>query len=190
MTGEWPSGVLTCVAVEGRFLQADNGSELREQARAAAADGADAVLVSHGALGDPIVLAAGLADCVPQTWLSVRLGLAQDGRHPAMLARDMTGLDLVSGGRSVLCFQPPFTDELAEAIRLCRALWRAGAVQSDGPRFPARAPAARARPMSEASPQIGLELVTGAEIPASFDGLTDLLVRATPDPAIYDMERV
>lgn len=190
MTEELRRGALICVAVEGRLLEAESGPELRQRAVAAAADGADAVLVSHDVLGDPIVLAGGLVDTVPETWVGVRLGLAQDGRHPAMLARDMTSLDLVSGGRSILCFLPPFTDELAEAIGLCRALWRGGAVQSDGPRFPAQAPGARARPASDASPLIGLDLTTGAVVPASFGELADLLVRPTPDPGICDMERV
>ena len=101
-----------------------------------ATQGAAAVFLSSGPLGDPVVLAAGLADLVPELLLGARIDLSADGRHPAMLARDVTSLDLVCGGRSVLCFAPPFTDELAEAISLCRAMWRAGEVVARGPQLP------------------------------------------------------
>ena len=160
MTGEPRPGVLVCVAVEGRFLQGDTVRELREQAFSAEASGAAAVFVSPSALGDPVVLAAGLSTAVPEAKLGVRLEFGRDGRHPAMLARDLTGLDLVSGGRSVLCFEPPFGDELAEAIALCRAMWHEGVVASEGPLFPGvrsrhpgetaerGEPAGRARPHS------------------------------------------
>ncbi len=189
MTEKSRLGVLVCVAVEGHFLQAANVTELRERALRATRDGAAAVVVSQGPLGDPIVLAAGLASSVPETWLGARFALPKDGRHPAMLARDMTSLDLVTGGRSALCFEPPFTDELAEAIALCRALWRPGAVESDGPRFPAHAPATRARPLGESSPLVGLDLTTGESVPSSFNHLADLLLRPTEDPTICEMER-
>ena len=66
-----------------------------------------------------------------------------------MLARDITSLDLVCGGRSVLCFAPPFGDSLEEAISVCRALWRAGEAVNEGPRFPVRAAANRSRPVGE-----------------------------------------
>ena len=153
-----PVGALVCVAVDARFLQAGDMAGLRTEAVRAAADGAQVLFVSPGDLGDPFVLAAGLAPRVPGVLLGVRLGLAEDGRHPAMLAREVTSLDLVCGGRSVLCFGPPFDDQLAEAIALCRAMWREGEADERGPalpgagrRQPARArrrgePTGRARP--------------------------------------------
>ena len=119
--------------MDGRFLQAGDVAGLRAQAVSAEAQGAGVLFVSEGPLGDPIVLAAGLGPSVPRVLLGARLGLAPDGRHPALLARDMTSLDLVCGGRSVLCFTPPFDDRLAEAITLCRAMWQDGEVASDGP---------------------------------------------------------
>ncbi len=95
-----------------------------------------------------------------------------------MLARDLTSLDLVCGGRSVLCFAPPFTEPLAEAIILCRAL------VAGGGGGPARArasrsarPANRARPAGEGSPLIALDLSAGDEVPAFLAGAADLLLR-------------
>jgi hypothetical protein len=190
MTGESCPSVLVCVAVEGHFLQGDTVRELREQAFNAMAAGAAGVFVSQGAIGDPVVVAAGLSTSVPDALLGVRIELARDGRHPAMLARDLTSLDLVSDGRSVLCFEPPFTEELAEAIALCRALWREGVVASEGPRFPAHAPVTRARPLHEAGPLVALDLTSGDSVPPSFRGLADLLLHPTPDPLVCKMERV
>jgi alkanesulfonate monooxygenase SsuD/methylene tetrahydromethanopterin reductase-like flavin-dependent oxidoreductase (luciferase family) len=182
------------VAVEGRFLQADDVAGLREEAAAAEAQGATAVFLSAGPLGDPIVLAAGLEDVVPEMLLGARISLGgQSERHPAMLARDMTSLDLVCGGRSVLCFAPPFTDELAEAISLCRALWRgAGELATDGPSFPVRAAANRTRPAGEGSPLVALDLTEGDELPAALAGgagVVDLLLRPTDDAAVCRLER-
>jgi alkanesulfonate monooxygenase SsuD/methylene tetrahydromethanopterin reductase-like flavin-dependent oxidoreductase (luciferase family) len=193
MTWETRLGVLVCDAVEGRFLQAGTMAELRSQALGAQGGGAAAVFVGPGPLGDPIVLAAGLAGSVLDVQVGVRLGLTEDGRHPAMLARELTSLDLVCQGRSVVCFEPPFAEPLAEAISLCRELWRSGAVARDGPHFPAQAPASRARPMSEEAPLVGLDLTAGHASPGSLSelvDLVDLVLRPTPDPMVCRMERV
>jgi alkanesulfonate monooxygenase SsuD/methylene tetrahydromethanopterin reductase-like flavin-dependent oxidoreductase (luciferase family) len=177
--------------VEGRFLQADDVAGLREEAVRADAQGAAAVFVSAGPLGDPIVLAAGLHDTVPEMLLGARITLsAAEERHPAMLARDMASLDLVCGGRSVLCFSPPFTDELAEAISLCRALWGAGELATDGPAFPVRAAANRTRPAGEGSPLVALDLTGGDELPTALAaGAVDLVLRPTADSAVCRLER-
>ena len=98
-----------------------------------------------------------------------------------MLARELTSLDLVCGGRSILCFAPPFAEPLAEAITLCRALWREGEVASDGPQFPVRARRNRARPAGEHSPLIALDL-TGGDEAGSLGGPVDLVLRPTADP--------
>ena len=103
---------------------------------------------------------------MPDLLLGARIELGPTERHPAMLARDLTSLDLACGGRSVLCFAPPFTEELAEAAPLCRALWQAGEVVSDGPHFPVRAAANRTRPAGERSPLIAFDLTAGDELPA------------------------
>jgi alkanesulfonate monooxygenase SsuD/methylene tetrahydromethanopterin reductase-like flavin-dependent oxidoreductase (luciferase family) len=186
-------GALICLAMRGRFLLAGDVAGLRAQARQAAAQGADAVFVPTGPLGDPVVLAAGLSSVVPGPLLGVRTEPGSGDRHPALLARDMTSLDLVCGGRSVLCFGPPFDERLAETVSVCRGLWRAGEFVSDGPLFPVRAPANRARPMGERSPLIAFDLTVGDEPPASMVGVADLLLRTDsddPDPAVCRLEPV
>jgi alkanesulfonate monooxygenase SsuD/methylene tetrahydromethanopterin reductase-like flavin-dependent oxidoreductase (luciferase family) len=164
--------------VEGRFLQAVDLADLRRQATRAAGEGAAAVFLRSGPLGDPIVLAAGLATLVPDLLLGARIELGPEERHPAMLARDLTSLDRACGGRSVLCFAPPFTEQLAEAALLCRALWEAGEVVDDGPHFPVRAAVNRARPAGDRSPLIAFDLTAGDELPDYLVGAGDLRLRA------------
>jgi hypothetical protein len=186
--------------VEGRFLEADSTAALRAQAGEAHAAGATAVFVRAGSLGDPVVLAAGIADAAPGLQVGVCIALADDGRHPAMLARELTSLDLVCAGRSVLCFAPPFTADLPEAVRLCRALWGDGAVSSEGPAFPAQAPASRARPATAGSPRVALDLTAldpsgraagGTSGLAEFEelvALADIVLRPTETPGVCEME--
>ncbi len=176
--------------MEARFIEAGDGPELRAEAVRAEAQGAAAVFMGSGPLGDPVVLAAGLADLVPRLLLGARIDLAADGRHPAMLARDLTSLDLVCGGRSVLCFAPPFTDELAEAISLCRAMWRAGDVVGEGPFFPVRVALNRARPAGEGSPRIALDLTAGDQPPDDLAGTADFLLHPTDLSAVSRLETV
>jgi alkanesulfonate monooxygenase SsuD/methylene tetrahydromethanopterin reductase-like flavin-dependent oxidoreductase (luciferase family) len=177
--------------VEGRFLQAADAAGLQADAARAGAEGAAAVFVSAGPLGDPIVQAAGLAPTVRELLLGARVQLERDGRHPALLARDLTSLDLVCGGRSVLCFIPPFATPLAEAILLCRALWHSGETQHEGPCFPVQAAANRARPAGEGSPLIALDLSAGDELPSFLAGAADLILRpGAANPDACRMERV
>jgi alkanesulfonate monooxygenase SsuD/methylene tetrahydromethanopterin reductase-like flavin-dependent oxidoreductase (luciferase family) len=177
--------------VDGRFLAAGGATGLRAQAARAAAEGAAAVFVSEDGIGDPVVLAAGLGPALPGLLLGARVRFDPARRHPALLARDLAGLDLVCGGRSVLCFVPPFTEDLPEAVSLCRALWREGEARHDGPRFPVRAAANRTRPRHEGSPLVALDLTAGDEVPAPLAGVPDLLLRPAPDdPAACRLERV
>lgn len=148
------------------------------------------MFLGSGPLGDPVVLAAGLADLVPGLLLGARIDLRADGRHPAMLARDVTSLDLVCRGRSILCFAPPFTGELAEAISLCRAMWRAGEVVSAGPNFAVQAAPDRARPAGEGSPRIAIDLTGGDGPPDDVAGRVDLFLYPTAVPAVCRLERM
>jgi alkanesulfonate monooxygenase SsuD/methylene tetrahydromethanopterin reductase-like flavin-dependent oxidoreductase (luciferase family) len=163
--------------VEGRFLRAHDTAGLRAEATRAGAEGAAAVFVGRSSLGDPIVLAAGLAPEVPRVLLGARVELGREERHPAVLARDITCLDLVCGGRSVLCFAPPFTEPLAEAIMLCRALWLPGQEVHGGPHFPVQPAANRARPLGGRSPLIALDLSAGDPLPDFLAGAADVLLR-------------
>jgi alkanesulfonate monooxygenase SsuD/methylene tetrahydromethanopterin reductase-like flavin-dependent oxidoreductase (luciferase family) len=154
---------------------------LQAEAAKAGAEGAAALFLSESALGDPIVLAAGLAGGVPRVLLGARVELGPTERHPAMLARDITCLDLVCGGRSVLCFAPPFTEPLPEAIALCRALWMPGEAVRAGPHFPVRAAANRARPAAGQYPLIALDLSAGGALPDFLVGAADLLLWPTAE---------
>ncbi|HVT42068.1 MAG TPA: hypothetical protein VHD39_03725 [Acidimicrobiales bacterium] len=188
--------------MEAHLLEAGDVATLREQAERAAAGGAAAVFVTEGPLGDPFVLAAGLAAGLPagaggpEVRIGVRLTFSGDSRHPAMLARDATSLDLVCGGRSIVCFAPPFEESLGEVIPLCRALWREGEVVSEGAdvRFPVHAARNRARPAGGGadSPWLALDLSGGDEVPASLRAwvaAVDVVLRPAADPAVCVMER-
>jgi alkanesulfonate monooxygenase SsuD/methylene tetrahydromethanopterin reductase-like flavin-dependent oxidoreductase (luciferase family) len=97
-------------------------------------------------------------------------------RHPPMLARAISGLDVISGGRAVLgvgagwsdaehsTFGIPFPsarprlDLLEDACRMLKALWEADdAIELEG-RFPLRGASLRPRPIQRAVPL----LVAGA----------------------------
>ncbi len=176
--------------MDGRFLQANDAAGLLAEASRAEAEGAAAVFLRAGELGDPIVLAAGLAPAVPRVLLGARIELDRRERHPAMLARDITSLDLICGGRSVLCFAPPFADSLEEAIAVCRALWRSGEAICDGPLYPVRAAPNRSRPLGETGPLIALDLTRGEGVSRSLAGTADLVLRPADTSAVCSMERV
>jgi alkanesulfonate monooxygenase SsuD/methylene tetrahydromethanopterin reductase-like flavin-dependent oxidoreductase (luciferase family) len=134
---------------------------LRAEAARAQQEGVGAVLLARGPLGDPFVLLAGLSGAVPDVLLGVQVVLGgEDGeeRHPALLAREATSLDLVDGGRTVLCFGPPFGEGLGEAIELCRAMWREGTAVTDGPVYPVPGAVNRPMPASARSPLIAVDL--------------------------------
>lgn len=139
-------------------LQATDLDGLRAEAVEAKEEGAKAVMIGPGPLGDPFVLLAGLSDAVPGLTLAARIVLGEDGRHPTLLAREATSLDLVDGGRTVLCLGPPFGKGLDEAIGICRAMWREGAATSDGPVYPVADALNRPGPAGDDSPLIALDL--------------------------------
>jgi alkanesulfonate monooxygenase SsuD/methylene tetrahydromethanopterin reductase-like flavin-dependent oxidoreductase (luciferase family) len=177
-----------CDAVEGRFLSEVDVPGLVAAARRAQADGVDVVFLTDDALGDAIVLAAGLA---PSTdaglLLGVRTGLGdRPHRHPTVLAREMTTLDHVSEGRSTLAFRGPFAGLLAEAtgeaITLCREMWRTGTATSAGPYYPAAGAINRPLPARPGGPPIALDLTEtetetdGAGPPPELLALVDLVL--------------
>jgi hypothetical protein len=178
--------------VEGRFLQADHVAGLRAAAGQAEADGADALFVSEGVLGDPFVLAAVLSVSVPRALLGARVVSPPQGRHPTLLARETTSLDLVCDGRSVLCFKPPFGEELPEAIALCRSMWRDGTATSTGPAFPVPGAVNLPGPADAGSPLVALDLTDAdhMSVPPGLHGEADLLLLPADDPAVCRLERV
>jgi alkanesulfonate monooxygenase SsuD/methylene tetrahydromethanopterin reductase-like flavin-dependent oxidoreductase (luciferase family) len=143
-------------------------------------------------LGDAFVLAAALSVSVPRMLLGARVGSPPRGRHPTLLARETTSLDLVCDGRSVLCFTPPFGDELPEAIALCRSMWRDGTATSPGPAFPVPGAVNLPRPAGAQSPAVALDLTdpSHGRVPPGLLGVPDLLLLPTDDPVICRLERV
>jgi alkanesulfonate monooxygenase SsuD/methylene tetrahydromethanopterin reductase-like flavin-dependent oxidoreductase (luciferase family) len=180
--------------VDGRSLRvlgAEDVAGLRAEALRAAQEGVEVVLVGEGPLGDPFVLLAGLGDAVPELWLGARVVLGPEERHPALLAREATSLDLVYGGRTVLCFAPPFGEGLEEAMGLCREMWREGTVTSDGPVYPVAGARNRPQPAGQGSPLLALDLTgPGArEEAGGAAALADMVVVADGDGAVYRLER-
>jgi alkanesulfonate monooxygenase SsuD/methylene tetrahydromethanopterin reductase-like flavin-dependent oxidoreductase (luciferase family) len=175
-------------------LQAENLVALRAEAVRAEEEGFEAVLMGPGPLGDPFVLLAGLCDAVPGLTLAARVVLGEDGRHPTLLAREATSLDLVDGGRTVLCFAPPFGKGLDEAIGICRAMWQEGTATNEGPVYPVADALNRPGPAAEGSPLLALDLTgPGARDEAGGSAaLADMLVvrGKTGDGAVLRLERV
>jgi alkanesulfonate monooxygenase SsuD/methylene tetrahydromethanopterin reductase-like flavin-dependent oxidoreductase (luciferase family) len=113
--------------------------------------------------------------------LGVRVGLSDTERHPALLAREATSLDLVCNGRTMLCFLPPFNDGVGEAIALCRALWRDGVAEHGGPEYPVAGAVNRPRPLGR-GPLVALDVTEAhATPPARILAATDLLLRPTDE---------
>jgi hypothetical protein len=56
-----------------------------------------------------------------------------------------------------------------------------GELVTDGPRFPVRAAANRARPTGEGSPLVALDLVGGEEPPASLLEAVDMVLLPRPE---------
>jgi alkanesulfonate monooxygenase SsuD/methylene tetrahydromethanopterin reductase-like flavin-dependent oxidoreductase (luciferase family) len=186
-----------CGPVEGLFLDAPDLSALRASAEQARLARADVLFLTDGPLGDAIALAAGLAATVPDVLFGVRTALgAQPHRHPTILARDMTTLDLVTGGRALLAFMRPFTAAVGEAISLCRNMWREGIAVSEGPHFPVVGAINRPLPMRPTGPPIALDLTDGAVPEDALLAACDLVLwpadAATPGwlPAAVEVCRV
>jgi alkanesulfonate monooxygenase SsuD/methylene tetrahydromethanopterin reductase-like flavin-dependent oxidoreductase (luciferase family) len=174
-----------CDAVEGRFLQAADASGLWAAAALAEEEGAGAVFLADGPIGDAITLAGGLGVRHRSVLLGVLVTLSPTRqRHPTVLAREMTTLDHVCAGRSVLAFTPPFGDDVAEAAQLCRAMWRQGTAVSQGPHYAVPGAVNQPRPPSDASPQLALDLTDGTAAPPGLAELVDLLLRPTDRPGV------
>ena len=176
-----------CDGVEGLFLDDLELDALQAGAAQARNRGIDAVFVTDGPLGDAIVLAAGLAARTPDLLFGVRYGLGPlPHRHPTILAREMTTLDHVSGGRALLAFMGPFTDATSEAIVLCREMWSMGIGVSEGPHFPAVGAINRPLPRTPDGPPVALDLTDGSVPDDAHLSACDLVLvplgGAPPDP--------
>jgi alkanesulfonate monooxygenase SsuD/methylene tetrahydromethanopterin reductase-like flavin-dependent oxidoreductase (luciferase family) len=148
----------------------------------AAADGMSAIFLTTGPLGDAITLAAALGVATPEILLGIRTNLGTEPhRHPTVLARDMTALDLVSGGRALLAFAAPFSDAVGEAMELCRSMWRQGIAASEGPHYPVAGAINRPPPRQVGGPRLALDLTDGTPAGAALMRQADLLLVPASD---------
>lgn len=110
----------------------DDLARWRAVATSAEEAGFGAVWVS-GDRCDPCVLAGGLVPATTSVVLGVVVELA-GGRHPSVLARDLTGLDVLCGGRSavLLDVSAEEAERLDDAVRICRALFDGDVVHVSG----------------------------------------------------------
>lgn len=108
-------------------------AEWREAAAAAEGAGFDSVWLAPGGC-DPCTLAGALAAVTGSITLGVVSSVGPEDRNPSVLARDLTGLDVLSGGRAaVLLEADPAT--AAEAVAVCRLLFAGVEADFDGARF-------------------------------------------------------
>jgi alkanesulfonate monooxygenase SsuD/methylene tetrahydromethanopterin reductase-like flavin-dependent oxidoreductase (luciferase family) len=174
--------------VDARFLHESTVDGLGAATRRAAAEGVAAVFLTSGPLGDAITLASGLCAAAPTLLFGIRTNLSTEPhRHPTVLAREMTAFDLVSGGRSLLAFTPPFDDAVAEAMALCRAMWRDGVAASEGPHYPVAGAVNRPKPQHDGGPPLALDLTDGIPVDRALMEAADLLLvppAASPDPSL------
>jgi len=179
---------LICDVVEGLFLDDLEIGALQASAGRARRHGVDAVFLADGPLGDAVVLAAGLAARIPELLFGVCYSLGpQPHRHPTILAREMTTLDHVTGGRVLLAFAGPFTDATYEAIILCREMWSMGIGVSEGPHFPAVGAINRPLPERRGGPPLALDLTGGSEPDLAHLEACDLVLvpaRGVPPDAL------
>jgi alkanesulfonate monooxygenase SsuD/methylene tetrahydromethanopterin reductase-like flavin-dependent oxidoreductase (luciferase family) len=162
-----------CVAVNGRFLHETSVDALRVATEQARREGLDIVFLEDGPLGDAITLAAALGALTDGILLGVRGGVR---RHPAMVAREMTTLDLVSRGRAVLAFVGPFSGATAEAIGLCRGMWREGIGIGVGPHYPVPGAVNRPGPFRAGGPPVALDATDGLTVPTELLALCDMVL--------------
>ncbi len=166
-----------CDAVEGLFLDQEALPALRAAALRSDGAGVDAVFLADGPLGDAVVLAAALGAWTTSVLLGVRVSLgSQPHRHPSMLAREMTTLDIVVGARSVLAFMVPFTAAVSEAITICREMWGGGVAAGGGSHYRVAGAINRPRPRRPGGPPIALDLTTGAVAAPGLVDLCDLVL--------------
>jgi hypothetical protein len=190
--------------MEGLFLSDVDIDTLQASALQALDDGVGVVFLTDGPLGDAIVLAAGLAARmateplarpavgVPDLFFGVRQRLGPvPHRHPTVLAREMTTLDHVTGGQAMLAFMGPFSPSVsaatAEAVALCRDMWRKGIGVSGGPQYPAAGAVNRPLPQRPGGPPIAFDLTDGSAPDRALLGACDFVlvpVGAEPPDAL------
>ena len=177
-----------CDVVEGLFLDELAVPALRAAAVRADGSGVGAVFVADGPLGDAVVLAAALGAWTTRVLLGVRVSLGSRAhRHPTMLAREMTTLDIVVGARSVLAFMVPLTEAVSEAIILCKEMWSTGVAAGEGPHYPVAGAINRPGPRRPGGPPIALDLTSGVVPAPELLDLCDIVLLPAGRPLPVDL---
>jgi alkanesulfonate monooxygenase SsuD/methylene tetrahydromethanopterin reductase-like flavin-dependent oxidoreductase (luciferase family) len=151
-----------------RRARPDDVAAWRSIAVAADECGAGAVWIADGAC-DPCTLAGGLVPATEHVVLGVVCALA-GRRHPAIVARDVTGLDVTSRGRAgVLLDGAP--DELDDAVAICRALFAGESPRFAGQHYRVDGAVNRPLPVRPGGPMLFAQSPRGVgPRPASVDG--------------------
>jgi alkanesulfonate monooxygenase SsuD/methylene tetrahydromethanopterin reductase-like flavin-dependent oxidoreductase (luciferase family) len=165
----------------GRDRRADESlvATLQRVAAQAAAAGFGALWFAEGPAvpredevwGDPCVLAAACA----ATGSPIHLGVVAGdggGRHPSAVARDVTALDHVSGGRAALRLDYP--GRAADAARVCRGLFTETVTTVDGRVYRTDRAVNRPPPVQRAGPPL-VAAVGAAEVDDELVAAVDAL---------------
>jgi alkanesulfonate monooxygenase SsuD/methylene tetrahydromethanopterin reductase-like flavin-dependent oxidoreductase (luciferase family) len=123
-------------------------------AAAAAAEGAGFASLWTAGSPDPCTLAGGLVPHTATAVLGVVSGVGDADRNPSVLARDLTGLDVVSEGRAAVLLVAEDGDRLTEAVTVCRLLFTEESPDFTGHHFLLRAAADRPRPVRPGGPLV------------------------------------
>jgi hypothetical protein len=171
---------LELIVPSGGRRSRDDFSELVAIVEAAEAAGITSIWLQASADGavDPVPVLAGL---VART-NALELGLCclgGSGRHPAILARDLTTLDIVSGGRAALCLraggpQREAEQRLSESVQICHLLFSPeDQVTFRGEYFSVEQAANRPAPEQRGGPALLIDL---GRAPTPTDDLLGVLV--------------
>jgi alkanesulfonate monooxygenase SsuD/methylene tetrahydromethanopterin reductase-like flavin-dependent oxidoreductase (luciferase family) len=113
------------------------------------------------------------------------LGFDPTGRHPSVLAKQVTALDVLSSGRAVLGIGvtgpgSETLDRLEETIDICRSMFRGGPVDFDGRFFELRGATNRPGPLQDEGPPVLIDTTGpssgGIEILKLVSGRADAVV--------------
>jgi alkanesulfonate monooxygenase SsuD/methylene tetrahydromethanopterin reductase-like flavin-dependent oxidoreductase (luciferase family) len=116
----------------------------------------------RGSWGDPCILAAAFAEASGPLHLGVVTGEG-GGRHPSAVARDVTALDHVSGGRAALRLDYP--GRVADAAQVCRRLFTEDSSTVHGPGFHTEGAVNRPPPVQPGGPPL-----VATAVPGEVDG--------------------
>lgn len=133
---------------------------LREVALAAEDAGVGTIWLSEGGVGslDPVPLAGALARVTTSVTIGV-IARPSHGRHPSVLARDVSTVDRLSGGRAAVGLvedggAPSDLERLAEAVGILHRLLTESEVTAAGRFYEVAELTTRPRPVTPAGPPV------------------------------------